>query len=55
MEGEGMNEWKLVLYFITIDLDVLLSLAKQSSELWNRCIVDFQQAEKYLEMYRIHL
>ena len=55
MEGEEMNEWKLVLYFITIDLDVLLSLAKQSSELWNRCIVDFQQAEKYLEMYRIHL
>ena len=44
MDGEFVTDWKLVLYFVTIDMDALISLARQSSEQWNRCILDIRKS-----------
>ena len=48
MDKESENDWKFVLYFVSIDLDALITASKQLSNQWNKCVLDIQRSNLYV-------
>ena len=46
-ERECECDWKFVLYFVSLDLDVLVGFAKQDTNQWKQCVLEMQQSQKY--------
>ena len=44
-ERERECDWKFVLYFVSLDLDVLVGFAKQDTNQWKQCVLEMQQSQ----------
>lgn len=47
MEADAGSDWKIVFYFVTIDLEALLKASKQFADQWNKCVLDIQRSNLY--------